>query len=659
MKPLAKIGKLVRLRFGLPYVRRADRARDRSEWIEAVVDYHRGLAWMPWRDDLKVQIGNCLKEYGDYRGAIRAYRTVTAGRSGLEAQKQISDVNRRAGSVILPFDIREMSEGTSNSASDIPLPPLSARLLPNRIKLERSEPRRWLGSLGETDALATRLRVNGYATIKLDQVGSLSLEREGVREPVLAGVVAIRGRVLSLTRLDKVEIVLGEGNDARAIATVAMSPVEIAGPLKLQVFNAWIDSADIPIGRHWLSVRAERKIAPAGLFVNVAQEMEGGEDLLGSNAYVPSVANTGRSIDTAIMEAPAEVRSASRSMFDRPVRSILAIRADQLGDVSASLAALARLRELFPDARLTVLVQPTVKAIVEASCLADEVMTVQLDYDPKSERRFLSPAEEARLRARFQDESFDLGIDLCPGDETRPLLLLSEALYLVGFNADRFTFLDFGISVRSRDKVNQLERLSHAATVMMLVEALGVAITPARCKVARGRTSDPTLAGLNIVPGGYVVLHAGARHAINRWPLAKFVELAFHIVAESTVSVVLFADDLTEIPPEYESGSDRVKLLGALAPDSFDALLSGARLMIGNDSGPKHLAASRGVPTVSVHVGRLNWNEWGQDGVGVILSKRVPCTGCGLNDIQICGRDAICIRSIRVEEVMAAVRPYL
>src|SRR3546814_2933131 len=70
--------------------------------------------------------------------------------------------------------------------------------------------------------------------------------------------------------------------------------------------------------------------------------------------------------------------------------------------------------------------------------------------------------------------------------------------------------------------------------------------------------------------------------------------------------------------------SPRVKIFDILDIDEFDAVLSNAKIMVGNDSGPKHLAATRGVPTVSVHIDRLNWNEWGQHGTGNILSKRVP-----------------------------------
>src|SRR3546814_11627388 len=102
--------------------------------------------------------------------------------------------------------------------------------------------------------------------------------------------------------------------------------------------------------------------------------------------------------------------------------------------------------------------------------------------------------------------------------------------------------------------------------------------------------------------------------------------------------------------------SPRVKIFDILDIDEFDAVLSNAKIMVGNDSGPKHLAATRGVPTVSVHIDRLNWNEGGQHGTGTILSKRVPGTGCVLNDVQFCGPEAGCVRAITGEGVWRAGR---
>lgn len=649
------LAKLARLRLGLPFVRRGDQARASGEWVEAVIDYHRGLEWMPWREDLKVQIGNCLKEFGDYRGAMRAYASVSGGLSLSEARKQAADASRRAGGNLLPFAVAETAE--TAEAADRPrardyAPDPSARLLPNRILLDPIEPRGWLGPLGQDIHLSQRLRGTGYASIKLDQVGAMVVEREGAQEPLFAGVVAVRGRIFSISALHEAELRIGEG-DAGFATTVALRPARGRGPLRLYVFNAWIDTAAMPPGRYWLAVSVGHRIAPTGLFVNVV-DVTDETAFSSSNGFVASPGD-GDPADV-IAAAPAEIRSAARTLFDHPVRSILALRVDQLGDVAASLAALSRLHAIFPEARLVVLARPEVQAIIAASAVAHEVLSITLDYDPVAERRSLDPAEEERVRAALKGRLFDLAIDLSPGDESRPLLLMTGATYLVGFNPDRFGFLDFGIAVRSRDKVNQQEKLSHAAAVTMLVEALAVAITPARAIVPR--PAEPAvLRSLGLQAGGYVVLHLGARHAINRWPVTRFVELCDRLLAEAPYDVVLFVEpDAPELEPR---AGGRVHLLTVVDPAVFDIVLSGAKIMVGNDSGPKHLAAARGVPTVSVHVDRLNWNEWGQDGIGAIVSKRVPCTGCGLNDIDLCGRDAVCVRSITAEEVFAALLPFL
>jgi ADP-heptose:LPS heptosyltransferase len=651
---LTKGARAARLRFGRPYLRRANLHRDRAEWLEAVIAYRRALEWLPWRDDLLIQLGNCLIELGEFRSATAAYAAVTMGEHRPEALRRMDVVNRRGGIGIMPYATGAPADRPASAARTAAIAGPSARDLPNRLYAEDREPRRWLGSLGATGGPA-RGRGLHHAAILLDQVGCLSLVRNGSAEPLLAGVIALRARIAASRGLDRVEIWCGEGRAARLVAVEPVHPVErgVTG-LPLHVLNAWLDSATLPAGRHWLEVRAGRDPEPVGLFVNVADPASSPPELPDCDAVIASPP-AGEDVATTVVTAPAIVRKAARSLFDRPVRSLLAMRVDQLGDVSASLPALARLRGLFADARLTVLVQPSVAAVIVASGLADEVLTVTLDYDRLTERRYLAPEEEARLRAACAARTFDLAIDLSSAQETRPLLLLTGAAWLVGFDADRFGFLDYGVGVRSRDKANQLDRLPHAVAVSTLVEGLATAMT-ARPPVPRIVSSAAHLAAHGLVRGDYVVLHMGARHPINRWPAERFLALADRLIVETDHAVVIFADD------PIDAGTldpGRVRLFGHVDGDVFDAILSAARLVIANDSGPKHLAATRGVPVVSVHVPRTNWNEWGQEGEGVILSKPVPCAGCGLNEIQLCGREAVCIRSIAVDEVWAAARPWL
>src|SRR3546814_8923123 len=82
----------------------------------------------------------------------------------------------------------------------------------------------------------------------------------------------------------------------------------------------------------------------SGLFVNIPEQGEI-EGLATSDGYCPVPPGSGDPA-SRLLAQPAQVRAAARGLFDEPISSILALRADQLGDVSASLPALVRLRSL-------------------------------------------------------------------------------------------------------------------------------------------------------------------------------------------------------------------------------------------------------------------------------------------------------------------------
>jgi ADP-heptose:LPS heptosyltransferase len=89
-------------------------------------------------------------------------------------------------------------------------------------------------------------------------------------------------------------------------------------------------------------------------------------------------------------------------------------------------------------------------------------------------------------------------------------------------------------------------------------------------------------------------------------------------------------------------------------------LLSYATVVVGNDSGPKHLASLRGTNVVSIFGARTNWLEWGQENVGSVISRKLPCAGCMVHhDPEECGRDFICLSDIKPQEVFEAMKVYI
>jgi len=83
-------------------------------------------------------------------------------------------------------------------------------------------------------------------------------------------------------------------------------------------------------------------------------------------------------------------------------------------------------------------------------------------------------------------------------------------------------------------------------------------------------------------------------------------------------------------------------------------VLTHARMYLGHDSGPMHLAAAVGTPCVAVFSSRSLPGEWFPYGdQHRVLYRSISCQGCRL---EVCiERQKACIRSITVDEVECSV----
>jgi heptosyltransferase-3 len=105
-------------------------------------------------------------------------------------------------------------------------------------------------------------------------------------------------------------------------------------------------------------------------------------------------------------------------------------------------------------------------------------------------------------------------------------------------------------------------------------------------------------------------------------------------------------------------GGVAVNLCGKLTPRESAAAISFARIFIGHDSGPMHLAAAVQVPCVAIFAARnipRVWFPFGEQ--HRVIYHRVDCMGCGLETCIVEGKK--CILSITVDEVMSAVAEVL
>jgi heptosyltransferase-2/heptosyltransferase-3 len=164
-----------------------------------------------------------------------------------------------------------------------------------------------------------------------------------------------------------------------------------------------------------------------------------------------------------------------------------------------------------------------------------------------------------------------------------------------------------------------------------------------------------------IAPGEpYAVLQPGARIASMRWPVEKFAEIARWLrKSHGIASVVNLGRRDDEIAVSVRTAMNDA----AVIADSFDAreliaLIAGARLFVGNDSGPAHLAAATARPSVVIF-GSTNPSEWRpwQTEHRIVHTNAVFESRRG--DKSIAVRAERTIDSIGVDEVRAACEDLL
>ncbi len=105
-----------------------------------------------------------------------------------------------------------------------------------------------------------------------------------------------------------------------------------------------------------------------------------------------------------------------------------------------------------------------------------------------------------------------------------------------------------------------------------------------------------------------VILNPGGNNAAKRWPAERFAELAHHLVRAHGLTVLLNGSpgeaDLLETiraaVPSDTRGQVASLATAGVTLGSLKAVIRGSRLMVTNDTGPRHIAAAFGVPLVSL-----------------------------------------------------------
>ena len=666
-------------------VERADAARDQQRYRAAAELYEEALALEPDRADLHIQCGHMHKESGQLLAAERHYQLARdRGADDADLVLQIGHLHKIAGRLI---DARQ------HYRRALELKPEWTVAQDNLLRLDRErsghsmeeaprdrsadpaaspvgiEPRAEHRTMRELGGLVPGLAPRGPAEMLVRHRETIEVRRPGRREDgawgvrrTLRGVEAVHGFVLSERPIAALTVLVnGVELTREGVSGGFALPLERDGDrIRKYVFNSWVDFSALAPGLHALELRFSDLADTSRSWhdeVVIAEPVA--EELYPDSDFLITPERAGlRSIEQQVRARPSQVRQATRSIFPDGVHRVLVLRTDQLGDLVASLPALRRLRELLPHAHIVgVTTDANADFARTLTDLLDEVIVIDFPDILLEQRRTMPLDQQEALRDRLQSYGFDIAIDLARAGVSRELLRLSGARLLYGVGGGDWPFLSAEFVFNTHDRWTGHDMAPHSTKVLAMIAALGTILAGPAPVVRRDDLSRDLLCPYGIqTEDRYVVLHLGARIGFSRWP--HHAALTRLLLARTDLTIVAIGDghDWSQFPAEMLDGRRFILLDRQLPFDDFDALLSFAAVVVGNDSGPKHLAALRGTPVVTIFSARINWTEWGQEGVGVVISRKVPCAGCAiLHEPENCGKAFACITDIRPDEVFEQV----
>jgi ADP-heptose:LPS heptosyltransferase len=185
--------------------------------------------------------------------------------------------------------------------------------------------------------------------------------------------------------------------------------------------------------------------------------------------------------------------------------------------------------------------------------------------------------------------------------------------------------------------------------------------------VPRPRLARPL--PLPAVAEPYLLFAVGASSPLKAWPLREFVWLARTLAERGLPRAVFCAgptDCIDRASLDGSEGAGFDNLLGRTSLADLTALIAHARLVISNDSGTVHLAASLAVPAISITGGGITGRYLPYpadesashlDPVAVMVDDPMDCFDCGWRctfDLRP-GSPAPCVERVKRERVLAAV----
>ena len=335
----------------------------------------------------------------------------------------------------------------------------------------------------------------------------------------------------------------------------------------------------------------------------------------------------------------------------------LVVRTDRMGDVILSTPVLEAIKSHFPKSHVAIMVSSYTKDVLNNNPHLDDVIIDDHKNVHKGIGGFF------RLIKKMRGEKFDVCVLLHPTFRLAILLFLSGIRYRIG-TGYRWYQIFFNRKIYQHRKKN----LRHESDYNMdLLKPLGIKsqrILP-RVYLSKGEenVADRIFEDLEMKKEDILLaLHPGSGNSSLNLPIERFVQAADSLIEDMKAKVIITGTErekgLANLMESYMRNKS-INLVGKTNLRQLASLLKKADVLISNSTGPMHLSAALGTPTVAIFcpifaAGPIRWGPCG-DGHEVILPPVPICFKCKPKSCP----HYDCMEKIKAEEIVSRVNLIL
>ena len=336
--------------------------------------------------------------------------------------------------------------------------------------------------------------------------------------------------------------------------------------------------------------------------------------------------------------------------------NILVIKIGAIGDVILSVPSLKGIRAKYPKAKIKVLVGTQSREVLGRCPYIDDKIVCDL----KGKDRGIIGLW--RLGKELRRSSFDIVIDLQNSKSSHILAALSFAGLRYGYDNKKLSFL---LNKKIRDDAPHLDPIEHQFRTLRMA---GIKPQDKRLELwpsdAEGKQVDRLLAEAWMKPSAGLAginVRASSRWVTKNWPISNIAEICDRLAKDFNIRAVLTGagEDIAFARAIAKAAKSKPMIaVGKTTVSELAELIRRFRVYVTPDSAPMHIAAAVGTPCIALFGPTDPERHVAPSGTCVVISKKdeLKCSPCYSPN---CVKNFVCMKKITVDEVLAAMLPYL